>query len=74
MPNSCPTSPPEWYVPRISAVSPTGAGGCNLAVGEAVDLSVEVEPWQTVPAEQEWQRRAAARAIHHANYAGLELG
>ena len=56
MPNSSPIFPPEWYVPRISAVSPTGPE-VNLAVGEAVDLSVEVEPWQTVPAEQEWQRR-----------------
>ena len=64
-------TPPEWYVPRISAVSPTGAE-VALAVGEAVDLGVEVEPWQTVPAEQEWQRRAAARAFHHADDAGLE--
>ncbi len=46
----------EWYLPRISAVSPTGPE-IPLAVGEAVDLSVEVEPWQTVPTDQEWQRR-----------------
>ena len=56
MPNTSLMSPPEWYVPRISAISPTGPE-VNLAVGQAVELSVEVEPWQTVPAEQEWQRR-----------------
>ena len=56
MPNTSLMSPPKWYVPRISAVSPTGAE-VALAVGEVVDLSVEVEPWQTVPAEQQWQRR-----------------
>ena len=56
MPNTSPMSPPEWYVPRISAISPTGRE-VNLVVGEVVDLSVELEPWQTVPAEQVWQRR-----------------
>ena len=57
MSNTSLMSPPEWYVPRISAISPTGRE-VNLVVGEVVDLSVEVEPWQTVPSEQEWQRRA----------------
>ena len=57
MPNENSNSPPKWYVPRVSAVSPTGSE-IPLAVGEAVDLGVEVEPWQTVPAEQQWQRRA----------------
>ena len=73
MPNKSKESPPEWYVPRISAISPTGRE-VNLVVGEAVDLSVEVEPWQTVPAEQAVAAARAAGAIYHADKAGLELG
>ena len=57
MPNASSVSLPKWYIPRICAVSPTGPE-VALAVGEAVDLGVELEPWQTVPAEQQWQRRA----------------
>ena len=57
MSNAPPKTPPDWYLPRISAVSPTGQE-VNLAAGQAVELSVEIEPWQTVPLEQEWQRRA----------------
>ncbi len=58
MPNSSQELPPDWYVPRISAISPTGPE-IPLAVGETVDLSVEIEPWQTVPVEQGWRRRGA---------------
>ena len=56
MPSTNPVNPPLWYVPRISAISPTGPE-VALAVGEAVELSVEIEPWQTVPAAQAWRRR-----------------
>ena len=64
-------SPPQWYVPRISAVSPTGPE-VNLAVGEVVDLSVELEPWQTVPSEQRWQRRGEPVLSTTLTHAGLE--
>jgi len=50
------TVPPSWYVPRISAISPTGPQ-IALEVGETVELSGEIEPWQRVPDEQAWQRR-----------------
>ena len=58
MVEASPNTPPQWYVPHISAVSPTGPQ-VALAVGETVDLSVEIEPWQTVPVEQGWRRRGA---------------
>ena len=57
MPIKSSKKPPQWYDPRISAISPTGPE-IALAVGEMVELSVEIEPWQTVPAEQDWQRWA----------------
>lgn len=50
------TEPPEWYLPRIGAISPTGPT-VRLTAGDTVELSIEMEPWQTVPAEQDWQRR-----------------
>ncbi len=46
----------SWYVPRITDVSPTGRT-VPLKVGGTVELSVEVELYQSLPAEQAWQRR-----------------
>ena len=46
----------SWYVPRITAVSPTGRT-VQLNGGQTVELSLEVEPYQSLPAEQAWQRR-----------------
>ncbi len=45
----------SWYTPRITAVNPTGKV-VTVRIGEATDLSLDVEPYQWLPDEQDWRR------------------
>ena len=45
----------SWYVPRIATMDPTGRV-ISLKAGEGITLSRDVEPYQSLPEEQDWQR------------------
>ena len=45
----------SWYVPRITAVNPTGRV-ITCKAGETVSLGVDVEPYQSLPDTQDWKR------------------
>ena len=46
-----------WYQPRIAAVNPTGRR-IKAPAGKRLELGLEVEPYQCLPAVQDWQRRS----------------
>jgi len=46
----------SWYKPRITEVNPTGRR-IKAPVGKCLQLSLELEPYQSLPEVQDWQRR-----------------
>ena len=46
----------HWYKPRLTAVNPAGKL-ITVKQGEPINLDLEVEPYQCLPDEQNWQRR-----------------